>query len=419
MKRSTIPLILGLSLLAGCAPVTPASVFLKQVPVNSARTAVVVPSEIRSSLYELAEEITPAYFAASEKKNQIFCPLSLWTALGVLREGAAGETLAELNRLMKLPAGFDSSKVIPDLSRSLNFMTASKLLRDKPDDSKYGIRLTNGIFFDSRYAANIKSQYFETTASVWSAETAQVDFTKEKETKEIIRQWVSDKTDRFMEDYEATFETDGSAILNIYNVLYLTDLWLVPFQKLQNQTFHAPSGDVQVPFVGRLADGTDYVDHAKAQAVAFPGEQGIRVWFLLPRGEAEPLDLIPELASILSEGSPALVDFKAPALDINGENLSLKKLLIDKGYTNMFLSADLSNMLSGVTASVTEIKQKTKLQLDEKGFKAAAVTEIGVGKTSLPGDNKIEFTLDRPYLLVIEYQGLPLFISRIQDPSEK
>ena len=50
MKRSTIPLILGLSLLAGCAPVTPASVFLKQVPVNSARTAVQVPSEIRSSL---------------------------------------------------------------------------------------------------------------------------------------------------------------------------------------------------------------------------------------------------------------------------------------------------------------------------------------------------------------------------------
>ncbi|WFF72895.1 hypothetical protein [Proteiniclasticum sp. QWL-01] len=50
---------------------------------------------------------------------------------GVLREGAAGETLAELNRLMKLPAGFDSSKVIPDLTRSLCFMTASKLLRDK------------------------------------------------------------------------------------------------------------------------------------------------------------------------------------------------------------------------------------------------------------------------------------------------
>ena len=85
----------------------------------------------------------------------------------------------------------------------------------------------------------------------------------------------------------------------------------------------------------------------------------------------------------------------------------------------MFHSADLSRMLDGVNAEVSEIKQKTKLQMDEKGFKAAAVTEIGILETSGPADPPVEFIADRPYLIVIEYQGLPLFIAQIKQPSEK
>ena len=57
--------------------------------------------------------------------------------------------------------------------------------------------------------------------------------------------------------------------------------------------------------------------------------------------------------------------------------------------------------------------------MDENGFKAAAVTEIQMGTTSAPSDPPIEFTVDRPYLLLIEYQGLPLFVAQITDPSEK
>lgn len=90
----------------------------------------------------------------------------------------------------------------------------------------------------------------------------------------------------------------------------------------------------------------------------------------------------------------------------------------DKGYTRLFNEAQLDNMLTGLEPVVSEIKQKTKLQMDEKGFKAAAVTEIGIEETSGPADPPIEFYVDQPYLLVIEYQGLPLFISQITNPAE-
>ncbi len=419
MLKNLIPWILGLALLTACnpAPSPTASVFLKQVPVNSTTQKIDVPQDIKTSIFELATEITPDYFQVSEKDNQIFSPLSLWYALGVLREGATGETLAELNEMMKLPAAFDSSQVIPDLSATLNFMEASQLAKDK---SRHGIQLTNGIFFDEKFRDNILESYWQKAAEVWGTETARVDFTREEATKEVIRQWVSDKTEAFIDDYEATFATDGSAILNIYNVLYLKDLWMDPFIKLEDQVFYAPEADVTVPYFGLLAPKNGfYHDHEKARAAAFSGEKGIRVWFLLPKEEARPVDLIPDLQSILSGGEDAYVDFKAPILDIDGENLSLKDLLQAKGYTHLFNDAQLDQMLTGVDAAVSEIKQKTKLQMDEKGFKAAAVTEIGIQETSAPADPPIDFTVDQPYLLVIEYQGLPLFISQITDPSEK
>lgn len=245
-----------------------------------------------------------------------------------------------------------------------------------------------------------------------------MDFRKEAATKEVIRQWVSDNTETFIDDYRATFATDGTAILNIYNILYLKDLWRVPFRKLQDQTFRSPSGDVTAPFVGRVVQGAPYNDHEKAQAVAFSGETDLCIWFLLPKDGVAPVDLVSDLPSILNDNETGFINFKAPALDIDGENLSLKDLLQNKGCTRLFSDADLDGMLTGVSATVSEIKQKTKLQMDEKGFKAAAVTEIGIAGSAAPGNEPVEFFVDRPYLMVIEYQGLPLFISQISDPTE-
>ena len=414
--KKLISLLMPLLLLISCATAPAGAAILKEVPLNDTRTEVSVPKEFQSSILDLSEEITPAYFAAAEKANQIFSPVSLWYALGVLREGAAGETREELDRLMKLEPGFDPSEVIPDLSKALNFMEDSELANI---DAKGGIRLSNGLFIDAEHRQAILDQYLERAAAVWGTETATVDFTKETETRETIRKWVSAKTDDFISDYEATFSSDGSAILNIYNVLYLQDHWLRPFNMLDDQVFHSPDKDVTVPFMGSVRNADAYSITERYQAAAFNGEKGIRLWYILPK-EGDPLDLIPDIRTILTQEATdqlPMLNVKAPVLDIDGENLALKPLLMEKGYTNLFTDANLEQMLTGVDAAVEDIRQKTRLQVDEKGFKAAAVTEIVVEETAAP--DPVDFLVDSPFLLVIEYEGLPLFISHIADPSEK
>ena len=412
-------LCLTLFLLAGCTVSTEAA-FLKEVPLNTSTQEISVPGEVITAMFELTNEITPDYFKASKKANQIFSPLSLWYALGVLREGASGASLTELNQMMKLSASFDATTVIPILSKTLNFMEASKIAKD---GTKNGIRLTNGIFFDQKYRKNINDSFLEKAATVWGTETAQVDFTKKVETQKLIKDWVSQKTDAFIPDYEANFLDDGTAIMNIYNVLYLKDQWSRPFIKQSDQIFHSPKGDVTTPFMGRSGQTMSYQDTSDYQAAAFDGEKGIRVWFLLPKS-GTPLDLLTNLKTLLttdalSDRLSVLLDFKAPMLNIDGDNQSIKTVLLDKGYTKIFTDPEFANMMTDDKAIVNDIRQKTKLQMDENGFKAAAVTEIQMGTTSAPSDPPIEFTVDRPYLLLIEYQGLPLFVAQITDPSEK
>ncbi|MFZ2258148.1 MAG: serpin family protein [Clostridiaceae bacterium] len=415
MVKKLPALFLSLVLLAGCAVSTEAA-FLKEVPLNNTTTEITVPAEIKAALFEMTSEITSDYFKASKKANQIFSPLSLWYALGVLREGATGASLAELNQMMKVSSNFNSAVTLPELSKTLNFMEPSNLVKT---ETKNGIRLTNGIFFDQKYRSNIKEKFLDQAATVWGTETAQVDFTKKAETQKLIKDWVSRKTDEFIPDYEASFLDDGSAILNIYNVLYLKDQWIMPFALLPDQVFNAPTGAVDAPFIGITGFPRAYAQTSRYQAAAYNGEKGIRVWFILPNVGVDAMEIIPDLKDILSQEESAYLNFKAPVLDVDGDNLSLKSILMDLGYTQIFTNGEFNNMLTGVQAVVDDIKQKTKLQMDEKGFKAAAVTEITVTETSAPADEPIDFIVDRPYLLVIEYQGLPLFISHISDPTAK
>ncbi len=415
MSKKLSALLLSLVLLGGCAVSTEAA-FLKEVPLNSTTTEIVVPGEIKSALFEMTTEITPDYFNASKKANQIFSPLSLWYALGVLREGASGASLAEFNQMMNVSSGFNSVVTLPELSKTLNFMETSKLVKD---ETKNGIRLTNGIFFDQKYRSNIKETFLDQAATIWATETAQVDFTKKAETQKLIKDWGSRKTDEFIPDYEASFLDDGSAILNIYNVLYLKDQWIMPFAKLPDQVFLAPTGEVNASFMGLTGFPQAYAETSRYQAAAYNGEKGIRVWFILPKVSVDALELIPDLKEILTSDQSVFLNFQAPLLDVDGDDLSLKSILMDQGYTNIFTDGEFDNMLTGVQAVVGDIKQKTKLQMDEKGFKAAAVTEIMVAETSAPVDPPIDFIVDRPYLIVIEYQGLPLFISHISDPTEQ
>jgi serpin B len=77
-----------------------------------------------------------------------------------------------------------------------------------------------------------------------------------------------------------------------------------------------------------------------------------------------------------------------------------------------FSDADFTRMSPvGLNLIITQVLQKTFVDVDEEGTEAAAATVVGVGTTSLPP----QFRADHPFLVVIRERlsGTILFIGKI------
>jgi serpin B len=85
----------------------------------------------------------------------------------------------------------------------------------------------------------------------------------------------------------------------------------------------------------------------------------------------------------------------------------------DPGRANFSRLVEQGAVLPG-NLYVTEVKQKTFIDVNEEGTEAAAATSVGVGVTSLPPMVRA----DRPFLFAIRerFSGTVLFIGAVENP---
>jgi serpin B len=101
--------------------------------------------------------------------------------------------------------------------------------------------------------------------------------------------------------------------------------------------------------------------------------------------------------------------------------LELKVPLISMGMKSAFSdNADLSGIGTPSNLSISSVKHKTFVEVNEEGTEAAAVTSVTVGVTSIgPGDDIVPFIVDRPFLFMIREKdtGAVIFMGQVYDPS--
>ena len=83
------------------------------------------------------------------------------------------------------------------------------------------------------------------------------------------------------------------------------------------------------------------------------------------------------------------------------------------GVTDIFVSgtADFSAILPKDDGGyIDQVKHAARVLIDEKGVTAAAFTVIARYGAAMPPEDEMDFTLDRPFLFIVESRdGLPLF----------
>ena len=336
-------------------------------------------------------------------KSIVVSPLSIVYALGMVNNGATGDTRQQICEAL----GFGlPSLSAPEASDSINAFCRKMLTLAPTRDPKTKVMIANTIYVNKDYT--LKPVFVQKARDYYDAEPETRDFADGK-TMDVINRWASDHTEKMIEKVldESTF--DPAAVSYLLNAVYFKGTWTYKFDKAEtsNEPFEGISGTVPMmhqQFRCRYAEGDEY------QAVQLLyGNGAYTMTILLPREGKTLSHLLTALTGDSWQKTYfhfTLVDLKLPRFETN-TNLGLADVMSGLGMPDAFIPAkaqfpDFCN----VPTYIGMMMQTARIRLDEEGTEAAAVTTIGVGDSAVIDEPApISFHAVRPFLYVISEQS--------------
>ena len=146
-------------------------------------------------------------------------------------------------------------------------------------------------------------------------------------------------------------------------------------------------------------------------------DEGVTPEELLSTGEA--MDFLQQNANEYENQKSLMIHLSVPKFDISSD-LEISRQLEALGITDIFVpgTANFTPIIPENDGGyVSQVKHAARVAIDEEGVTAAAFTMIARCGAGMPPKDEMDFTLDRPFLFVIESQdGLPLFAGIVNQP---
>lgn len=353
----------------------------------------------------------------AQEENALLSPISLYLALGMTANGADGVTLKEFEKVL----GFYGLNLEDINSNSYSLL--KELLSAK--ESKMNI--ANSIWFREEIASNIKKDFLQANSDYYGAGAYKENFNS-KDAKKDINAWVNKKTNGAIE--KAIENIEPNTLMYLINAVYYEGEWMSPYNKndVKKGTFNLDDGStVEAKFMKSTEYG--YLEDEKVQGFKKSYKDGKYSFVaLLPKEGISLNDYITSLKEeeffkLLKNKKDVLVEASIPKFEVEYSK-DLKDTLKVLGLNQCFGGeADLSKMFNdgSKSAYISDVFQKTHIEVNEKGTKAGAVTVIEIQEKSAPmGDEVKTIVLDKPFLYAIieNDTNLPIFIGRLDNPMK-
>jgi serine protease inhibitor len=347
------------------------------------------------------------------RANVFLSPFSVSSALQMTANGAAGDTRAEMQKILKTgdlpPEALSAS--CRDLDQSLNSQTNVIL------------NLANAIWYQD--GLHLKPGFVATNSRFFHAELAPVDFQKPDSAK-TINDWASDRTRGKIRDIvQWPFPPLTRVILA--NAIYFKGKWARPFDNsaTRPRAFHLASGGTKPASLMTQRGRFSYQEGEGFQAVQLPYAGGrLRMDLFLPDTNSTLARFLFTLTADTwrdkimprfhdREGALAFPRFKLEY------DVTLNDALETLGMRHAFEDADFSEM-ANERLFISKVKQKSYADVNEEGTEAAAVTTVAMHAMAIMEPLKpFEMTVDRPFFFVIEDSetGSILFLGLVYDPA--
>lgn len=344
-----------------------------------------------------------------DKKNAMFSPISLNMALGLIEAGAEDETRAEIDSYLQ-------TENFADFAERYMKRAREELTKTSGKDTNT-VEIANSFWADN--ALPLKDEYKQRVGGKFGAEIKNLDFANKENTIKEINGWVSNKTHKMIPSILQDYSADTEAVL--VNTVYFESAWSEEWDidKKKTESFTLPDGTAkELPLM--YNGGSSYFENDFATAFSCKYKNGLKFIGILPKDSGEftleSLDI-----PLLLESETYEYDVSAVMPRLNFESaFPLKDALIAAGIESVFDEdyADLSG-ISDEPLFLSDILQKTCLELDEKKTKAAAVTWGYLLNAGAPAPKERRIVrLDRSFAFLIydsDEQQI-LFVGKVTDP---
>ena len=359
--------------------------------------------------------------SALEGANTFFSPLSLNMALGMLYNGASGDTRAEMAEVLGM-ADFSDTEINEYYQKM-----SQALLKIDPLTV---IGIANSIWY--REGFPVKQPFIDVNQKYFDAVVKSLDFSK-SDAANTINKWCADKTKNRIKEIVDNPIPD-EVVMYLINALYFKSKWQFEFDKKNTKQDDFTKTDNQKKKVHLMEQTTalPYYADQHLQCVEMPyGNQAFSMVTILPANNMnidELIDYLDDTAwkNIVNNLHEQNVWVKLPRFKIECD-IPLNDPVKNVGMMQIFdeYFADFTNIyekkLFAENLYVSKIKQKTFVEVNEEGTEAAAVTVIEMSFTTSTGPGTpVPFFANRPFLYLIKEKstGAILFIGRMDEPME-
>lgn len=332
-------------------------------------------------------------------KNYMFSPLSIKLALAMAANGAEGETQEEILSTLGID---DLDAFNAQVQEMIAAYGANEDVR---------LSIANSVWLNRDYAgaqsARFNSGFLKLMADCYSAEA---DTVTNADGVEKINGWIEQKTNGKIKDVLQ----DSNFLAALVNAVYFKGAWLQQFREEMTapDTFTSSDGsEKEVDFMHQTGY-FDYYENNMVQMVRLPYEDTDIAMYI-----ALPSIWIYDLNHFIGQMESRRVALSIPKFKV-GFDTELKDMLGQLGIKTAFSpeNARFTKMIDDYPYNIflDTVIHKTYIDVDENGTEAAAVTVGMVGTGSVPTEEPIVFTADRPftYFIYDEANGEILFLGR-------
>ncbi|NBC84408.1 MAG: serpin family protein [Bacteroidetes bacterium] len=373
--------------------------------------------EVKSALVNSNNEFAFEFFAnlledENEETNTFISPLSVYYALAMAYNGADGAT----------KDAFIATLQWNNLSEEVVLQSLLDLYNQLVETpSGVTLEIANSMW--SKEGFEVKQSFIDVNQEYLNAEVQSLDF-YDPQSVDIINNWIEDQTNDMIQDMLTSIHPD--AVLYLINAIYFNGLWKYQFADTSNYEgdFRLSNGSSKTVTYMKQQEDFNYMQNDLFSAVQLPyNDTNFYMMVMLPNEEVSANEVARELTIVnwdnwQNDFTTREVELSLPKFSFSYGIKELKEVLADMGLAPAFSDgANFSEMGEG-RLKINSVKHKARVEVNEEGTEAAAVTVIEIIITSGGGSSKIRFQVNKPFLFAIceKQSNAIVFMGKVVEP---